>query len=390
MQSNGQAQPLAFHNFDNNIIQRDPSFEDITYTNIDDLKTKLNDYENANGRVLNKVKEMEQELQSSHTSMSQFASKLSLNLTKYAGMIDNIETNVKKVFNLIRKLNLHISSATNNEDLITRLVNIINVYLKQFNALENNITTVKNSSNALESDLNNKSQNLFGKIDNLNNIFQTQFQQLGIFNINGNLYTYAEIQKALRDSNNSNIKPLFYENNNLKLYEPSNHANIENQLTQHKDELETLMNTSEPRLTPQMPVPLQQPQQIPFQQPQQIPFQQQPLSTGNNNSLIDGYSKEEIINKLNSVTNNNLPNGFNIYQLNELKNKLKNKLYNNSNLSSNDKILILQFLSNFRGGKHTKKHKRTKHKKHVKRQSKRKRKQFSKRGKPSAFLSRKA
>ena len=137
----------------------------------------------------------------------------------------------------------------------------------------------------------------------------------------------------------------------------------------------------------------QQQQQTPFQQPQQQMLQpqqqqfvqppqqmqqmpQQP-SIGNDNLLIDGYPKTEIINKLNKVTNSNIPN-FNYYKLMNLKEKLSQ----NKNITPSEKGYLLQFVSNFNGGKHLKKHKKTK----VKRQSKRKRR-FSKR---KAFRSKKA
>jgi hypothetical protein len=161
----------------------------------------------------------------------------------------------------------------------------------------------------------------------------------------------------------SEIKTLFSGD-----YNSENYDSIKQNITQ----LETLMNESDGQQIPNQPQIVQQ-QQQPFVQ------QQQP-SIGNDNFSIDGYPKEDIINKLNKVTNSNI-SGLNYYKLMDL----KYKLLKNENITPSEKGYLLQFVSNFTGGKHLKKHKKTK----VKRQSKRKQR-FSKRRKSKAFRSKKA
>jgi hypothetical protein len=236
----------------------------------------------------------------------------------------------------------------------------------------------------MKTELDTRSKELFDAIDGLNGMFKKGFEQNGIFYIGGKLVTYAEIQNALRNLPNASpeIKTLF-----SGAYDVGKYVDIEKNIGQLASLLNIPVGQQMPINQPQIVQPPQQPfvqqQQQPFvQPPQQMQQMPQQPSIGNEDTIsIYGtqYPISYIIKKLENAPSNNII-------LKDIKQKLNNgvKL---SQLTQLEKQQLNSFIGSTSGGKHLKKHKKTK----VKRQSKRKRKQrFSKRRKSKAFRSKKA
>ena len=370
--SNNNNGGIQFTPFNTRQLPANPAFTNLTYSN-QNIQEFIQQLSEKDRQVMEEISKMETELTNMDGLNQEFTKGLSSELQKYTSIIGAITQNVLGLFTLIQGLHTQVSTTSGNNELINSLVSTLNSYFNKFHLLQNQIGSVSNNNKAMKTELDTRSKELFDAIDGLNGMFIEGFKQNGIFNIGGKLVTYAEIQNELRKYPNANqeITNLF-----SGAYNVGKYVDIEKIIGQ----LETLMNIQVGQQMPNQPQIVQPPQQ-PFVQQQQQPFvQQQQPSIGNDNLLIDGYPKEDIINKLNKVTNSNI-SGFNYYKLMDL----KDKLLKNENITPSEKGYLLQFVSNFTGGKHLKKHKKTK----VKRQSKRKRR-FSKRRKSKAFRSKKA
>jgi hypothetical protein len=187
-------------------------FEDVVENNITvhNLKTKKNG-------VLTTIGEMKTKLSDSNKANKEFMDILSKNLQYYNTVVVNIIGKIEQIFDLIKSLDTTKGNPSigqpeprreprteppnrrgqpgQNDELIKELVDTINKYLNEFNILKSNIDTVVGNNHILREELSKKSNDLFGNIKKLDDLFLTRFEELGIFNIGGNLFTYNQLQK---------------------------------------------------------------------------------------------------------------------------------------------------------------------------------------------------
>ena len=148
---------------------------------------KLQDNINTkNVEVLLKINEMKTKLSNSNKANKEFMDILSKNLQYYNKVVKGIINKIKQIFQLIKSLDITKGSPSpyerqrgqpqtpeQNEDLIKGLVDTINKYLTQFNILKSYIDTVVGNNNILRKELSEKSNDLFGNIKELDELFVT-------------------------------------------------------------------------------------------------------------------------------------------------------------------------------------------------------------------------
>jgi hypothetical protein len=237
------ATAVKFNNLD--VLQSNPNFNAITFTDVNDLNKKLlnikNNYNKENTGVLEAINQMKNNLKENNVNNFRFMTNLSMNIKYFANVLDNIKNNVLKIFSLIEKLNINLivnppippgvppgTTPENYDNLINELVNTINVYLKQFNLLSSMIQNVKLNDTNARTELLSQSNSLFEKISSLETTFDNQFKKIGIFSVkSGNdkiLMTYRQIRTIIANSKkfNQTIKDYFN-----KKYDPNQYIDIQ-------------------------------------------------------------------------------------------------------------------------------------------------------------------
>lgn len=254
------ATTVKFNNLDEE-VQHNPIFNEITFTDFNDLNKQFsnstNNYNTEHTGVLEAINQMKNILKENNLNNFRFMTNLSMNIKYFANVLDNIKNNVLKIFSLITKLNIKIivnpptppgvppgTTRENYENLIKALVKTINVYLNQFNLLSSMIKNVKLNDAKARTELLTQSNSLFEKISSLKTTFDTQFTQIGIFSVNstGNdkiLMTYRQIRTIIANSNNFNQNLKNYFN---KTYDPKKYTEIQHTI----DSITNLDNQQKP------------------------------------------------------------------------------------------------------------------------------------------------
>ena len=194
----------------------DSSFKNLELNHALGAQLKNVKYNDKNSGVLKTINEMKQKLKDSNDANKEFMNMLSKNLQYYNTIIEKIIDKIKQIFDLIASLNKGTSVNTlpgpneprgqpqppgqnpQNDELIKELVKTINSYLNEFNILKSNIDTIVGNNRILRKELSEKSNNLFGNIKELDDLFDAKFRELGIFTIDGNkLVTFNQIQNQM-------------------------------------------------------------------------------------------------------------------------------------------------------------------------------------------------
>ena len=190
-------------------------FEDVVENNITVQNLNLK----KNG-VLSTISEMKKKLSDSNNENKQFMDILSKNLQYYNTVVVNIIDKINQIFDLIKSLDITKGTPSigqpgpeprteppnrqgQNDELIKELVDTINKYLNEFNILKSNIDTVVGNNRILREELSKKSNDLFGNIKKLDDLFLTRFKELGIFQFNNKLVTFKQIQNKMIEKGNT-------------------------------------------------------------------------------------------------------------------------------------------------------------------------------------------
>ena len=378
------------YNHDNDLIIDNKSNYSTEY---------LDKYLNLTGSPFDAYKQLKENLVGINTSNAEFMKLLSKNLQYYNQQVDTIKKKIIEIFDLIKRLSGN-SIIVNDDELIKNLMSIINRYLETFYGIKLAYDQLYANNEILQTELKSKGNTLFTSIAELNQIIETNLEEIGIFNLNSSdqppnnqgpnnqgpnnqgpkYYTYNQIQNKINTTNivsalnnandtttyNNEIKQLFFNTDNTsKQYDGVTTYNAINSDQNYKNILKKIMEAITPRqqnIGDRFLNGVQQQQQEKLQQDEAL-------------------KQEENLRRQEKVQRERL-------QQEVERERLQQEEVQRERLREQNIRLNPQNVRDFNnvGGKNTKK--RTKHKKRVKK-TKRISKQFSKRRKTKASRSKK-